>query len=634
MIGIAASLTLTIPTNADSTMANSLLDSTTNTVVGPVNTGITNVRFTNGRLRTDEPDGILNTIPKPLLQSRNGVNFYEYQLLLSGRGFFIFTNFEFGPEGPNNLDLNYLPVSVKYPVGNWNGRLLFYIHGAGGPVGESSWAPIVDVEHLIKDGWAVAIPKLNPSDNNQQNINASDGSYWAAYNNSSQRKRIVGSGFVFGFYLDASTTRNVVNVVKNLLKHDLGEKPVYTYWMGHSAAGLQGFALNHGANIIGIRTGGNYNIPYDATSGKVFDGFMAYAPNVLDTPAQLNPEPDHAVTAPWIFIGGQVDEPRLTTAGIVTAYKVDQTLQSLPATDPQQVYANLNNWFRIYSTKFANHQPWTRRFASVYNGGNWYYEIGAELGKELNRAGRGVRFNWVYSQIFEYADPAVIDLFTLTVGENGHKPRDDGFIYQRLLNLDNWVSNGVPAPVSNIGQDYLNFTDTSLHPSLPVYTEPSPPDFSLVDQDMIIETNEYPHVLSGLRKDAITRIKDLKAQGRFDFVPGYIEMPNTKVRVGLNLMFENEHRLVPFSEEQLREGYHFGNVDFDGYVSHGDYVQKYIKGVNELIEFGRYDLTTGNSLKDDAAHAPYPKPRGNPVEAPPAESINIETLLNEVISSP
>ncbi len=180
-----------------------------------VDTRIHDVRFCNGTKWSSEPDGIVDWIPEPVARSMNGVNYYEYMILLSGIGYFpigpnAYGHFVYGPidghgndtSGPVDFDtwvasgakrdiprngLTYEPVYVAFPAAGWNGRLFHYMYPFhGGPYAPFAWffpfETVMDVQYLLAQGYAVCthLSEFGLLDG-EKNINAHDQHWWDEY---------------------------------------------------------------------------------------------------------------------------------------------------------------------------------------------------------------------------------------------------------------------------------------------------------------------------------------------------------------------------------------------------------------------------------------------------------------------
>jgi hypothetical protein len=94
-----------------------------------------------------------------------------------------------------------------------------------------------------------------------------------------------------------------------LLETLTGKTVKATVGTGHSAGALIMQFLNGGQSMIldderfGTRllTGGNYNTPYDAASGRIFDAFVPFAP------AEVTVNRAQPASAPMLMIGGQAE---------------------------------------------------------------------------------------------------------------------------------------------------------------------------------------------------------------------------------------------------------------------------------------------------------------------------------------
>jgi hypothetical protein len=109
--------------------------------------------------------------------------------------------------------------------------------------------------------------------------------------------------------IDAATARDLARVAKLLLKRFTHRDVTATIGTGHSAGALIAQFLNSGQSMVldddrfGTRllTGGDYNTPYDSASGRIFDGFVAFAGSEVTVNAAF------PLAAPMAMIAGQAE---------------------------------------------------------------------------------------------------------------------------------------------------------------------------------------------------------------------------------------------------------------------------------------------------------------------------------------
>jgi len=155
-------------------------------------------------------------------------------------------------------------MTLIYPEAGtgWNKKLFVTVHGSGGSFFEGTMKPwnklfdpsqplgdISKYERLMLDkGYAIAKTRRNAS---QQT-----GDYSVTLDNGEIREgRNVDKqpGMLLGF----------AQLAENLLKARLGEKPVRTYWFGHSGGGMNGRLVNY---VRGLNV--------DENGGPIIDGFL------------------------------------------------------------------------------------------------------------------------------------------------------------------------------------------------------------------------------------------------------------------------------------------------------------------------------------------------------------------------
>ncbi len=109
---------------------------------------------------------------------------------------------------------------------------------------------------------------------------------------------------------DAATCRDIVRALEQVVAGILGQPFRTRIGVGTSSGAMVLGAFDFGRSVISgnktVRTGGNHVVPYDASSPRIFDGFILngfpYTPNVphVDTALPLS--------APVMFYQGQGDE--------------------------------------------------------------------------------------------------------------------------------------------------------------------------------------------------------------------------------------------------------------------------------------------------------------------------------------
>ena len=151
-----------------------------------------------------------------------------------------------------------------------------------------TFSPVVEPELLLSRGWAVAEVSSTAWCRPSRTPTRSDDSYWKSVDEMYQADPAYYWAYAAhpdwwsnpnGVAIsDGATLRNLAGLVKNLLYREACRSPRYTYWLGWSMGGGAGTAVNTGRDRDGNYTGGDFVVPYEKSSGKVFDGFIALEP--------------------------------------------------------------------------------------------------------------------------------------------------------------------------------------------------------------------------------------------------------------------------------------------------------------------------------------------------------------------
>jgi hypothetical protein len=158
-------------------------------------------------------------------------------------------------------------VTIIYPEAGtgWNKKLFVTVHGSSGSFLRGtlkSWdknfdpsQPLGDITPfervMLGKGYAIAKTRRN-------------GDRWGAgagdYSATLDSGEVVG-----GRNLDSHTglLLGFVRLAENLLKARLGQKPLHTYWYGHSGGGMNGRLVNY---VRGLNV--------DENGGPIIDGFL------------------------------------------------------------------------------------------------------------------------------------------------------------------------------------------------------------------------------------------------------------------------------------------------------------------------------------------------------------------------
>ena len=563
-------------------------------------TGISDVKFAVGKFRTDVK--LSGQIAPPLKMQRNGVKWDEYNLLVSGIGFNRTAVYPYGvAEGQGR----YLNVRVMIPQKHWNGRLVFWHHGAA-DTQLLAFSPVVEPELLLSRGWAVAQAQFNGVAPAQQNPNAADDSYWKSVD-----EMYLADPVNYWAYAahpdwwsnpngvaisDGATLRNLAGLVKNLLYREACRSPRYTYWLGWSMGGGAGTAVNTGRDRDGNYTGGDFVVPYQKSSGKIFDGFIALEPVYYATAPVDKQFP---AAAPYVFIDGDVTPLTLSAPNALNfAHKVKTALDG-PDADPS-FSKNIDDWVRLYMQNYGNHD-WTGRFfETMYSGDRHdaiYYDITKPLAERFNTEGHGRKLNWVMSKLWrtspkyltDWADENLAGWGQLTFS---YYQLNDGYHTALFNRLVSWVERGRTPPTSRIDPALMDPTVTT-YPNMPVN---DPTQDSLNRAPSSIATNGD---VAWQRTDpgALTVVQDMP------------QMPHLAARWGIFQVGYKWMLITPFTAEQLVNGYHVGNIDFDGYASQADYRRAFRRSIWSLQSQGLYDWSiAARFAHGDPGAPPLPLP--------------------------
>ena len=544
-------------------------------------TGVTDVKFCVEKIRTDVQ--LWDRIASPLRMKRNGVKWNEYNLLVSGIGFNRGATFPYGvAEGQGR----YLNLRVVVPRDGWNGRLVFWHHGAA-DTQLLTYTPVVEPELLVSRGYAVAEAQFNGVVPAQQNPNAVDDSYWKAVDEMYQSDPAYYWAYAAhpdwwsnpnGVAIsDGATLRNLAGLVKNLLYREAGSQPLYTYWLGWSMAGGAGTAVNTGRDRDGNYTGGDFVVPYDRSSGKVFDAFMALEPVYYATAPVDKQFP---VAAPYFFVDGTLSSLSLEAPNALNFARKVKTALDAPDADPS-LSKNIDAWVRLYTQKYGNHDWMGRFFATVYNGDDnphpVYYDITQPLAERFNTDGHGRKLNWVMGELWrtspkyltDWADENLAGWGQLTFA---YYQLNDAYHTALFDHLVAWTEQGVTPPTSRIDPALLDPAQTT-YPKLPV-NDPT--------QDSL---NRTPSPIAGNADIAWQRTNP----GALTVVPEMVQMPHVTARWGIYLLGYKIMVITPFTAAQLVDGYHVGNIDFAGYTDQAAYEDAFSQAVETLVEQGWYD---------------------------------------------
>jgi hypothetical protein len=151
--------------------------------------------------------------------------------------------------------------------------------------------------------------------------------------------------------LDPTIARDTTFVAKHLLETLTGRLPTVTLGVGHSAGSNMYTVLNTGidpprglgqtdrASGRVIRVGDNFVKPYDRTTPKIFDGFMAFGGG--GGASSLPIDSAAGISAPTLFLAGEADAASITAVRQVKEM-LDRGLSPM-------------SWSRIYMARNVSH---------------------------------------------------------------------------------------------------------------------------------------------------------------------------------------------------------------------------------------------------------------------------------------
>src|SRR5262249_16949481 len=107
---------------------------------------------------------------------------------------------------------------------------------------------------------------------------------------------------------DVPTSRDIARALERVLADRLNQTFHTRIAVGLSTGSRLVAAMNFGCSVIGtksVRTGGNHVVPYNPTSGLIFDGFIL---NGFGYTAGVDhADPTYPISAPTMFVQGQGD---------------------------------------------------------------------------------------------------------------------------------------------------------------------------------------------------------------------------------------------------------------------------------------------------------------------------------------
>jgi hypothetical protein len=405
---------------------------------------------------------------------------------------------------------------------------------------------------------------------------------------------------------DVPTLRDHINVAKNLLELLTGRRPSSTGLVVWSNSGRVALGMDLGrtnqeppsvvAPVNGLwpRTGGDYNTPYDPSSGRLVDWFLLRSGVEQETQplppdghpdyGDVIPDPEYPIAAPLTFISAEVDIPYIELNG----YYLETVLA---AALPGSKLANkdINNYLRLYSLPDTSHEPAEAWFAGPYNGGSttWFQYAGAGL----NTQGLGRELPaWMDSLRAINTDllnngPYGLDPIPLFFAGN---VREQGFTLQAILNSDRWATNGIQPPTSAVDANLV------VDPSTQTQSPPFPvsscdPNAVFNDLDLsCLQTLTQDAILDGSQYGPFADEFEVALLKRFDAGPLHyttdpILLPDAAVPVGYRLYTNGPVLMRLFTKAELKARYQ----------NHAGYVAAVTQAVNNLENRGLYDTDTG-----------------------------------------
>ncbi len=360
--------------------------------------------------------------------------------------------------------------------------------------------------------------------------------------------------------------------------------------------GGAGTAVNTGRDRDGNYTGGDFVVPYDKASGKVFDGFIALEPVYYATAPVDKQFP---AAAPYVFIDGDVTPLSLSAPNALNFARKVKTALDGPDADPS-LSKNIDDWVRLYMQNYGNHD-WTGRFfETVYSGDRHdavYYDITKPLAERFNTEGHGRKLNWVMSKLWrtspkyltDWADENLAGWGQLTFS---YYQLNDGYHTALFNHLVSWVERGRTPPTSRIDPALMDPAATT-YPNMPV-NDPTQDSLNRALSSIVGNAD-----IAWQRTDpgALTVVQDMP------------QMPHLAARWGIFQVGYKWMLITPFTAEQLVSGYHVGNIDFDGYASQADYRRAFKDAVWSLRSQRLYDRKIAASLANgDPGAPPLPLP--------------------------
>jgi hypothetical protein len=222
-----------------------------------------------------------------------------------------------GLDGPNpivDITSHYsydIPFVLRWHPA-WDGTLVYYTHGrtelALLTLAESLLGPANEGRELEHEGRFVSDVALTGSRRhaffgvNVGGLRRDGGYSMHALEGAHAGEPVAGT-------VDAVTARDLARVAKRLLEQLAGRPVATTIGTGHSAGALIMQFLSGGQSMIidderfgqRLLTGGDYNTPYDPSSGRIFDAFVPFAPS------DVSVNRDFPLAAPLLMIGGQAE---------------------------------------------------------------------------------------------------------------------------------------------------------------------------------------------------------------------------------------------------------------------------------------------------------------------------------------
>ena len=428
---------------------------------------------------------------------------------------------------------------------------------------------------------------------------------------------------------DVPTFRDHVSVAKNLLQVQEGSRPRQTGVLAWSRSGHLAIGMDFGRTAqpspsvipslggnpdlfqtLTPRTGGDFNTPYVAASGKLADWFVVRSGVEFATVPQppdghpdgndISPDPEYPIAAPMTYITGEVDLADVQPNGYLFANMLAAALPGSKLKDK-----DINSWLRLYTLRGTTHLPHEAWFAGPYDGGNsTWYEYG---GAGFNHDGRGLEIPaWMDALRANNPDllgdvPFGLDFMGL---DNASSPSEEGFELQAIINADRWAASGKAPPTSAVdGNLVTNPTVDTVSVTYPVATACTP-DVVFGDLSPACPISRPTASSTTLARASVrwgtqflVDIYRRFASGPLRYTTEPIDLPGQAAPLGYRLFTPGPVFLRAFTTAELRARYR----------NHAGYVARVRDAVARLVKRGLYDARIGAADVAAAARSPVLK---------------------------